>query len=581
MTSIIPLENAADYREWLGYTLPATGAAGRARAAALTDLCRRPPAPAEAVAYRSQGRLLIIGPEPAAREVNRDLGDRLRCTLLLTWWAPDSAPTGAARPADGIEVIRADLQDVAGHLGAFFVTVREGDGTRVLGESATGEPRRFDLVLDLQREPALARDIPPPGYFAPRGDARKLAEALEELPELVGEFQKPRYFSYDPAICAHGNSGLTGCTRCLDVCPTIAIRSLGEKIEVDPYLCQGAGSCSAVCPTGAIGYAVPPAGELRERLRRLLHRFSELAPDTAPALLFHDGEGGREQAAGAAAKLPEWIIPWPVEEIGSVGLDVWIAALAHGARAIVVLASPATPPSVLRAVQEQQTTAMAILTALGYDASRIRVVVGANDTDLASLAALPDAHWAPARFSAADEKRTTLRLALEHLYSQASQPASVVALDRGAPFGNVTVNGAACTLCMSCAGLCPTAALLCGDGTPTLRFVEWNCIQCGLCRGGCPENAIELTPRLVLDPEQRGTVRTLHEDTPFECVVCGKPFATRAVMTRMAEKLGGHWMFQTAEAKRRLQMCEDCRVRDLLERESGHGSGRSRQHRGH
>ena len=38
----------------------------------------------------------------------------------------------------------------------------------------------------------------------------------------------------------------------MDACPTQAIVSAGDRIEVDPYLCQGGGSCASACPTGAI-----------------------------------------------------------------------------------------------------------------------------------------------------------------------------------------------------------------------------------------------------------------------------------------------------------------------------------------
>jgi hypothetical protein len=37
----------------------------------------------------------------------------------------------------------------------------------------------------------------------------------------------------------------------------------------------------------------------------------------------------------------------------------------------------------------------------------------------------------------------------------------------------------------------------------------------------------------------------------------------------MQEKLKGHWMFQDANALRRLQMCEDCRVKDMFQHERG------------
>jgi hypothetical protein len=32
----------------------------------------------------------------------------------------------------------------------------------------------------------------------------------------------------------------------------------------------------------------------------------------------------------------------------------------------------------------------------------------------------------------------------------------------------------------------------------------------------------------------------------------------------MREKLSGHWMFQKPEAVKRLEMCEDCRVKDMF-----------------
>ncbi len=55
----------------------------------------------------------------------------------------------------------------------------------------------------------------------------------------------------------------------------------------------------------------------------------------------------------------------------------------------------------------------------------------------------------------------------------------------------------------------------------------------------------------------------LHEEQPFCCVACGKPFATRSMMARMEEKLRSHRMFQ-GQALERLKMCEDCRVKDMF-----------------
>ena len=56
----------------------------------------------------------------------------------------------------------------------------------------------------------------------------------------------------------------------------------------------------------------------------------------------------------------------------------------------------------------------------------------------------------------------------------------------------------------------------------------------------------------------------LHEVEPFRCVECGVPFATRAMIDRMQDKLTGHWMYADDRQLRRLQMCGTCRTRDAL-----------------
>ena len=81
------------------------------------------------------------------------------------------------------------------------------------------EPRKetFDLVLDLSREPLIAHDAPQ-GYAAPGADPLEQSLAAAKLVGLVGEFEKPRFTQYRERICAHGRSGIIGCTKCLDVC---------------------------------------------------------------------------------------------------------------------------------------------------------------------------------------------------------------------------------------------------------------------------------------------------------------------------------------------------------------------------
>jgi ferredoxin len=119
-------------------------------------------------------------------------------------------------------------------------------------------------------------------------------------------------------------------------------------------------------------------------------------------------------------------------------------------------------------------------------------------------------------------------------------------------------------MCLSCVGACPAGALADNPDRPQLRFIEKNCVQCGLCVVTCPEDAIALQPRLLLADagKARKQSRVLHEVEPYRCIRCSKPFGTLTAIEAMMAKLSGHAMFQGAAADR-LKMCGDCRVIDL------------------
>lgn len=541
--------------------LPTTTAAGKARAAALKAAMDLAVAPTTLVEYRSRGALAIIGPGAEAIAAAERLQPGLRCTVVAT---PGSAASSAQHKYS-FPVVYEKVVQVSGHLGLFSVIVSAPPplgGVNLLQK--LGSPHgHYDLVLDLSAPPLLDFDIAPLGYYAPHGDAGALERALQELPEMIGEFEKPRFFQYNADICAHGANGITACTRCLDTCPTGAIQSLREEVAVDPYLCQGAGICATVCPTGAMGYRYPSLSGQLARLTALIRTYRKAGGDR-PVLLLHDAEGGRARVGSLAGRLPEWVIPYELSEIGTLGMDAWLSALAYGARGVALLPTAETPRRVTEALGKQLHYGGAVLDAMGYGNGPLRLLAGDDEAVLSELTRMPEGiPIDAATYGGVDEKRTMLRLAVEHLHQHAPAPTQVAPLPAGSPFGEILVNRETCTLCMACVAACPAGALADGNELPQLNFVEANCVQCGLCSATCPEYAITLSARYFFDPQARRTPRVLHEETPFCCISCGKPFATRKMMANMTDKLRGHWMFQGDEALRRVQMCADCRVRDL------------------
>lgn len=257
------------------------------------------------------------------------------------------------------------------------------------------------------------------------------------------------------------------------------------------------------------------------------------------------------------ARLPESVLVLPHR--AALGPELWLAALAMGACRVALLGDACDPTW-----HQNLRLARAIIAGFGLNAdSRLLSleppVVDETPACLPALKPFAPAAWAPAR-----ESRALLWQAIDHLYDQLDGAPSQALLYLGAPFGKVRLDASKCTLCMACAGACPTAALSNGSDRPQIRFRERDCIQCEQCRQLCPEQAVSLTPRICYD-RHLSLTRVLHQDEPLCCSVCGAPFATPSMIAAITRKLSSHWMYQNPSAVDRLAMCRDCRIRSLYD----------------
>ena len=598
-------------RETAGWS--AEGARSAPKMAALLALAAAPqPEPVAIVPYRSAGQLLVIGPAAAALDWAGRLAGELTVNVLITDRAPaDELPLERRFP-----VYSGGKLTIRGHLGAFEVAwqqanpidldvcTRCGACVKACPEQvidytyqidlerctahrkcviACGEVKAidfdrpetargdtYDLVLDLSAEPILRMSQPPQGYFAPGRDPLEQALAASQLAGLVGEFEKPRFFAYNERICAHSRSGIVGCTKCIDVCSAAAITADtgNNRVSIDPHLCMGCGGCATVCPTGAMTYAYPRVADVGTRIRAALAAYRN-AGGVTPCLLFHNTTDGRELIGRLGRRgrgLPAHVIPLEVLHVAALGPDVLLGALALGAGQVVILSAGSEAPEYRAATERELRFAATILEGLGYTGPRLSML------EAADAAALESRVWSlercdavpAATFNLSSEKRRTLDFVLDHLARNAPLRPQAIPLKSGAPYGQVEVNRTTCTLCMACVGACPASALVDSKEAPQLKFLERNCVQCGLCAKTCPEDAITLMPRLLLTEEAKRAV-VLNEAEPFNCVRCAKPFGTRQMIDNMLGRLGSHSMFGNPAALRRLQMCADCRVLDMME----------------
>jgi ferredoxin len=384
---------------------------------------------------------------------------------------------------------------------------------------------------------------------------------------MAGEFEKPIYVDYNEGICAHARSKITGCTKCLDVCPAGAIAEAGDYVLIDAGICGGCGSCHAVCPTGAIAYRYPQREDTIGKAQAMLRAYAE-AGGQKPVLLFHDETFGLDLVAAMARfgrGLPANMLPLSMHAVTSIGHVEMASMLAGGAQKIFVLSNPENAEE-LDGLHNEAALANHVASALGFGGeARIEIITEADPE--AAEAAL----WSPAppfalkatAFTPLGGKRDIARMAFGTLHDAAPQKPDFIALPANTPYGLVHVDQAACTLCMACTSACPTAAIMDTPGEPKLRFIESACVQCGLCVKTCPENALSLEPRMNFTPAAMQPV-TLYEEEPFECVVCGRPFATKSTIERIKDQLAGkHHMFADSARSRLIEMCENCRVETM------------------
>src|SRR4029078_8900017 len=354
-------------------------AAAGPKAAALIAAAGEGMPPISLVTLESSAVALIYGRDEVAIEAAQRLADRLDITVLLTR-PGDVTP----RRTNEFPVLKGTIRNAGGHLGQFELAIDDyalplpsSRAKLVFGASRDGATSTCDRIFVVSGgTPMCPAHELRPGYL--RADPRDRAaveRAIADAGGLVGTFDKPRFIRFEESLCAHSRSGITGCTRCLDLCPTGAITPDGNAVAIDANVCAGCGACASVCPTGAASYSLPSADALMRRLRTLLQTYRKAGGGNA-VVRCQDGEQGEaliDALARFGAGLPAHVLPLRINEVTQLGPENIAAVFAYGGSAVAIL-TRGEPKHDISGLRRTAGTSDTVISALGFGAGLVRII---------------------------------------------------------------------------------------------------------------------------------------------------------------------------------------------------------------
>jgi ferredoxin len=354
--------------------------------------------------------------------------------------------------------------------------------------------------------------------------------------------------SYQPiAIVGRGACpGTAVCGLCVEACPVDAVEAAGRNPSVVKDRCIGCAACVTACPVD--GAVQLPGADLVG---------FEVQID---ALVASEPGAGVLVACRVAPPVPperlsgDWV-PLEVPCLSIVTAGWALQALQGGASAVAFrgcgAACGARAPE---RVEPRVAFARDALEAIGVEhpADRVMVLFPEDDEKPVVDVSRPEAPPRP--------ERSVDPLRLREPAATASAVAGGMGVLRsaGSPLGMVSVRVDGCTMCGSCAKVCPTEAFRFDEGpvAATLDLYRDRCVACGHCVAICPEHVIDVERGADLESLGGGST-SVKRSTMARCRRCGEPVASTAMLDRIRAMLPDDpAVMETVEG-----LCLDCRGR--------------------
>jgi ferredoxin len=433
---------------------------------------------------------------------------------------------------DSYHVEPSIIKSISGHIGNLVVLV-EDEGKDI--ELHVSQIVWFD---------ALPFAFEQSGTFDPTQSC--LEEVVATLRANIQHYNYKKFTTYDSTICQYHERREEVCGKCEEVCPTVAIvkDDASKHLTFSQIDCHGCGGCVSVCPSGAIDYAPTSRESLFELSKFYKDHIALVVPE-------------KMDICNLNIPLKEDILPLRIEGEKFLHEQSLLTLLQESGAQVIFYTdflSKGTKDSIsiLNQIYQKKYGLDAILLAMNEEELR---------TSLELAKKIENSSFSFNHTNS--RKREIFSIRLQNIVGQ--EDLGVVQTGEHIHYAQVKVNEANCTLCLACVGACNVSAITANPKDNTLRLNASLCTACGYCEISCPEkeclsieqDVIKLNPAWFSD-------QILAQDELFACVECGKEFATKKAVEKIATMMAP--IFSKDPIKERtLYCCETCKPKIMMQ----------------
>ena len=423
------------------------------------------------------------------------------------------------------------IKNISGYIGNLSIVIDDNGKDVILNVS--------QIVWFDQTEMAMKQS----GAFDPLESS--IDSVVAQLRSNIANYEYKKFTVYDKDICQYHERREEICSKCEEVCPTVAIikDDANKHLHFSQIDCLGCGGCISVCPSGALDYAPMNRESISQMSKQLKGHIPLVVPE-------------KMNIKELNVSIKENVLPFAIEGEKFLHEGTFLTLLQESGAQVIFYSDFLSKGS------KEAISILNQVYQLKYNKEAILVAMNEEELQEAiEKVSFVENSYFPLN-EGESRKREIFAIRLEHIVGQ--EDLGVVHTGPHVHYAHVKVNEDKCTLCLSCVGACNVAALIADTSDNTLRLNPSLCTACGYCEPSCPEpdclsieqDVIKLNPAWFKE-------EILAQDELFACVECGKEFATKKSIEKIAAMMGP--LFASNPIKERtLYCCEDCKPKLMI-----------------